>query len=941
MAYTSLQQRLAGLPLVICGPVLRAVNADSVTVWVALKERKMVWLRIHEYRELSPFPNLKNTLTTILEGKQTTVEVGEHLHISAVTANLKIGPATLEPGKLYFYNLFFTDADSPPASVSLADINLATEGTTAPVDFTLHYEHEPENPDPQHVNHIHLPSFSLPPEDLNSLRIVHGSCRKPNAENLDAMPTIDQMIGTDWKKPSDRPHFLFLTGDQIYADDVSGILLYMFMDSQKVLLGSGRQETFLSEKIGKELSIKKEQQTSEVIPKNGETTWSGKLPPSGKRGPLIKHFAKFSDSDFDNHLISFGEYCAMYLFVFSDVLWIKETQNNTGFPEFEEVYPDEKKHYTATFLDNNDQLPTKKFNNYTKEAKRLIKFVSTLPKVRRALANVPTYMIFDDHDVTDDWFMTFNWCEKVLSNRLGKRIVQNGMLAYSLFQGWGNTPEQFGAGKPGGKILEIIGKKWQGGYFDATEAEIAGPLGIPVSSVKKDIFKVVNGENQINAVSDKIEWNYSINRTKFEIIVLDGRTKRGYPVAFDPKAREFWHASIICGDSFKKQIPVLADKPELTILISPTSIINIPAIDFDEFTFLSELIANCKTKNDETLDVYDHWKNQSEAFENLLRHIAVRGKKTDSNIETRNLILTGDVHFCSAIRLAYQNNRMTQETDKTPANAIFAQFSSSSFKKQTSRTKLLHHNGYKFTTMTGLSFEKPGIYALLRITIIGDVLIFLIDHVANLIDSDPVYFLEPKLPKSKEFFGWEGPVDFSNQTQLKVKSQNILGRIYQSFAEANGHKPDYTIIPVKPVMILSKDQALNVTDTVLPNPRWRYKTNYIIAENEVREAIVTGEILDVGNPDTPDKNKALKEYLKASRNHSEYTHKWGSGKEIVGLNNVSEISFDWKNGQEKWIEQKSWWYLKQKNENKPQAFFPLSKFRISMDFKVEDLPKPV
>ena len=54
---------------------------------------------------------------------------------------------------------------------------------------------------------------------------------------------------------------------------------------------------------------------------------------------------------------------------------------------------------------------------------------------------------------------------------------------------------------------------------------------------------------------------------------------------------------------------------------------------------------------------------------------------------------------------------MPQDTDKTPANAVFAQLSSSSFKKQTSRTRLLHHNGYKFTTMTGLEFEKPGIYA--------------------------------------------------------------------------------------------------------------------------------------------------------------------------------------------------------------------------------------
>jgi hypothetical protein len=282
---------------------------------------------------------------------------------------------------------------------------------------------------------------------------------------------------------------------------------------------------------------------------------------------------------------------------------------------------------------------------------------------------------------------------------------------------------------------------------------------------------------------------------------------------------------------------------------------------------------------------------------------------------------------------------MAQETDKTPANAVFTQLSSSSFKKQNVRTRLLHHKGYKFTTMTGLSFEKPLVYAAFRILFFIDVLIFLFDRIANLLSSDSVYFDEPKLPEPKEFVGWEGPTDFGNLTQLKVKSQNILGRIYEAFAEANGHEPDYTMIPITPTTMLTKNQALKVKDTVMPNPRWRYKTGYIVAENEVRETFITKEILDVGNPDTPDKNKALKEYLKASKNHSEYIHKWGSGKEIVGMNNVSELSFDWQDGQEKIVEQKSWWYLDPKKENEPPRFFPLSKFKVPMDFKDENLPK--
>ena len=36
-------------------------------------------------------------------------------------------------------------------------------------------------------------------------------------------------------------------------------------------------------------------------------------------------------------------------------------------------------------------------------------FRKNLPKVQRALANVPTYMILDDHDVTDDYFLNPVW----------------------------------------------------------------------------------------------------------------------------------------------------------------------------------------------------------------------------------------------------------------------------------------------------------------------------------------------------------------------------------------------------------------------------------------------------------------------------------------------------------------------------------------------------
>lgn len=59
------------------------------------------------------------------------------------------------------------------------------------------------------------------------------------------------------------------------------------------------------------------------------------------------------------------------------------------------------------------------------------------------MANTPTYMIFDDHDVTDDWNLSVKWKEDVKAFKLGKRIVANAVGAYWLCQGFGNNPVRY------------------------------------------------------------------------------------------------------------------------------------------------------------------------------------------------------------------------------------------------------------------------------------------------------------------------------------------------------------------------------------------------------------------------------------------------------------------------------------------------------------------
>jgi hypothetical protein len=52
-------------------------------------------------------------------------------------------------------------------------------------------------------------------------------------------------------------------------------------------------------------------------------------------------------------------------------------------------------------------------------------------------------MVFDDHDVTDDWNITGLWKERVRDSDMGRRIIANALAAFWAFQGWGNDPDSF------------------------------------------------------------------------------------------------------------------------------------------------------------------------------------------------------------------------------------------------------------------------------------------------------------------------------------------------------------------------------------------------------------------------------------------------------------------------------------------------------------------
>lgn len=640
---------LEHLPLVLSGPILRRTESRAVTVWLALKQACRVTL--HIYATQSQGHQLGSLLLT---GTRTTIAIGQHLHMVAVTATLTTSPASVSasraesqtptedssqgeatphgclpdrllpdrllPGCLYAYDLHFEFDDGSACTL--------LQAIQSPLinDSLSYFQHQ-------------LPTFALPPDALNHLKIVHGSCRKPHGSGSDALPILDHLLEQTAEDANARPHQLFLTGDQIYGDDVADPWLWLLTEIGETLLG-----------------------WKESLPlRDGTHVTACQLPP-GQRSQIAETEAGFTAGlrnkphYANSHLLSFGEYCTAYLLIWSPVLHPPNL-------------PDEPPH---------SGIPTKRWQ---KEVKTLRSLVQGLWRVRRALANIPTYTIFDDHDISDDWYLNQAWCLRVLGKPLGRRAVQNGLQAYALFQGWGNTPEQFEPGRSGEMLLHAAAR-WsasQGTDQKADEA-IARLLGLPPQNPHTGLpeFQTDGNALILNHSSDALDWHYTVRGDRHEVLVLDTRTWRGYPADQSPKAppmllsptafKRQLHQPLQPGDDLNRQESSI----ELTLVVAPTNLIHMRAIDWVQRWNLKQ----GKVYNN---DVGDAWNIHKGAFAAFL---AVVFQWRD-----RVVVLSGDIHYGYAVRLQYGSH--SADCDPNP-NQVLVQLTSSAFKNAEWKTQVVH-----------------------------------------------------------------------------------------------------------------------------------------------------------------------------------------------------------------------------------------------------------
>ncbi|MCW2580688.1 MAG: hypothetical protein JWR82_2289 [Blastococcus sp.] len=242
------------------------------------------------------------------------------------------------------------------------------------------------------------PAFPGPPAAIEDLVVMHSSCRKAHGGGRDGLALAAEVIaervaggGADA-----RPHLLILAGDQIYADEVPAPLAPRVRRLAADLVGIDETDVF------------------------------GAAPLIGGRQAPSEGFGLTSSAAGD-HLWSFGEYLAVYLLYWSDALWPATTPVWTDVAPAVDLSP-------AAGLDE---------AAWTDLVHRLSTFRAGLPSVRKLLATVPSIMVADDHEVTDDWNIDHPWAARVYADPAGSRIVHNGVLALALCQQWGNAPARF------------------------------------------------------------------------------------------------------------------------------------------------------------------------------------------------------------------------------------------------------------------------------------------------------------------------------------------------------------------------------------------------------------------------------------------------------------------------------------------------------------------
>lgn len=784
-------------------------------MWVALTTKATVRLEIFngvgEAGSLGAAISAKPTDPVNNKYDSQTLAAGKGLHIACAVWE-PTSAAGLQWGGLYSYDLKITPDGG--AEVGLPDLGLLTDtnilvGAASHPHLALGYQAN------------WLPSFALPPATLRDLKMIQGSCRGTNGHGRDAMAAIDDLLRTLITEPLARPHQMYLTGDQIYADEGAPELVEIINKGTVQWLGGPDAKSCVEN-----LHIQFDKTNTEGADEFDVPVDINHLPPS-KRGHLMIEVAHFTSDHTDSHAMGFGEYCGTYLTGWCNVNWgdwdakkrlanaktryqayiasvttLHQTSWKSDFSKTTAVglssNDDKKKaidemirYFAAQELlpiayrwidpfltkddvaaawgkgDTDDDIRYELWNNWaaannvtqslpmdpsqtsvpddplgaarmnrlaraltpswftgkemfeasyevdpsdadpskptlrikgSEEFNRIHRLewcYQDLPKIRRILANIPTYMVFDDHEVTDDWNITYRWQKLTRGNSLGRGVTRNALAAFTLFQWWGNDPRTLRNNSLASQVLDKIAA-----LFANATPETPGPDSDAVTQIEKwfDLTLLpdtpvapTNTISTPDAPATRMTWNFRYDGPSFEVLALDSRTWRGAEIDANALLKEPFYddasATLMTDQAMRLQIP---DQPGAGI--NPNGICFViaaaPFLGFPPVESVAQPLINLKDMIErEPPFPFKRWKRsllfgrvehdpepwgfRPELFEAILARL---------NSRNRVIFYSGDVHYSFASFMDYW--QLDPTTGNSKQATRFVQLTASSFRAQ-------------------------------------------------------------------------------------------------------------------------------------------------------------------------------------------------------------------------------------------------------------------
>ncbi|KFI05774.1 alkaline phosphatase D family protein [Massilia sp. BSC265] len=536
----------------LAGPVLRRIEPGRLVLWLVGSAPLDLTL------VLAPKSGAPRRLA--LDARRCRViRVGRHACVHLIDVAL---PEPLPQDTTIEYDLLVAQGDGTEAGIAQWAPHLLHVGATRP-------------------------SMVLRSRSDN---ILYGSCRKPHHPARDGLARADALLADHAQlsdgRADERPAMLMLCGDQVYADDVAGPMLAAIhaLIRRLGLYGECLEGAVVADSEALYRHQAGYYRREELLPATRSNDALRDRFFGGSEKPI------FTTVNAHNHLVTFAEVMAMYLLVWSPVPW--QLVADAPAPPFAPRY----------------------LERWRRESRALEGFRRDLPQAARLLAHVQTLMIFDDHDITDDWNLSAKWEATVYGHTFSRRIVGNALIAYMLCQGWGNRPDVF-------------------------EAALDDVAALAASAALDDRLDAPRQDALIERLLSFGQWDFVV-RAKPTIIVLDTRTRR-----WRNRRRPGHPSGLMDWESLTELQHELLDETA-AVIVSPTPMFGVKLI---------EVIQRVATFAGLALKVdAENWmehRGAASSMLNIFRH---------SRSPRNYVVLSGDVHYSFAYDVE------VRDSDRTP-----------------------------------------------------------------------------------------------------------------------------------------------------------------------------------------------------------------------------------------------------------------------------------